>query len=244
MKSFTLKYVSFLIILLITSVCYAETAKTIYFIPGQGSDKRIFDSLTIDSAFKLKYLEYGTPERKISLSDFAKQISSSIDTSEKFILVGVSLGGMICVELNEILNPEKAIIISSAKNRNELPFRYKFQRIIPLFEIFPACVLFWGAKVLQPLVEPDRNNNKDTFTSMIYSKNSKYIKRTVRIIIKWKRTSNSKKIIHIHGTNDHTIPLKNVIDPDYILESGSHMITLTRAKEISEILNKELSISY
>ena len=34
----------------------AQTKKSIYFIPGQGSDKRIFDSLTINSSYNYKYL--------------------------------------------------------------------------------------------------------------------------------------------------------------------------------------------
>ncbi|MFC2104439.1 alpha/beta hydrolase [Bacteroidota bacterium] len=214
--------------------------KSIYFIPGQGSDKRIFDSLTLDKSYNLKYLEYETPDKKITLKEFAKQISTSIDTTEEYVLIGVSLGGMICSEINEILNPKKVIIISSAKNRNELPFRYKFQRIIPLFEIFPAIVLLGGAKIAQPLFEPDRNKNKGTFIKMLYSKDPKYIKRTIRLIIKWKRTSNSKNIIHIHGTNDHTIPIRNIKELDYIVENGSHMMTLTRADEISAVLNEIL----
>ena len=76
---------------------------------------------------------------------------------------------------------------------------------------------------------------------MLYSKNPEYLKHTVRMIIRWKRKSNLKKIVHIHGTKDHTIPIRNVQGPDYIIENGSHMMTLTRAKEISLILNKELS---
>jgi hypothetical protein len=63
------------------------------------------------------------------------------------------------------------------------------------------------------------------------------------MIIRWKRTSNVKTIVHIHGTNDHTIPIRNVKNPNYIIENGSHMMTLTRANEISTLLNKELSSS-
>jgi pimeloyl-ACP methyl ester carboxylesterase len=224
---------------MLTSNTYsAQIKKTIYFIPGQGSDKRIFEDLTIDSSYTIKFLEFGTPDKKTSLEEFAKQISTRIDTTEEFILVGVSMGGMICAEINEILNPKKVIIISSAKNRTELPFRYKFQRIIPLYKIFPARLLFWGAKFLQPLVEPDRNKNKEAFKAMLYDKNPTYIKRTIRMLIKWERISNSKNIIHIHGTNDHTLPFRNILNPDYTIENGSHMMTLTRAEEISEILNK------
>ncbi len=242
MKNTTLIFFSLLLLFSVNKVS-AESIKTIYFLPGQGSDKRIFNSLTFDSKYTLKYPEYDTLVRKMPLSELANEISTFIDTSERFALVGVSMGGMLSVELNEILSPEKVIIISSAKNRNELPFRYKFQRLIPLFEIFPDRVIYWGAKLLQPLVEPDRNKNKETFKSMLYRKKPKYLKRTDRIIIRRTRKSNNKRIIHIHETNDHTIPIRNIENPDYIIENGSHMMTLTRAKEISDILNNELKNS-
>jgi pimeloyl-ACP methyl ester carboxylesterase len=235
------KILSLFILLFLSTVCQAGNVKTIYFIPGQGSDKRIFDSLKIDSTYKIKYLEYDTLDKKMSLIELAKRLSSAIDTTEKFALIGVSLGGMISVELSEIINPEIVIIISSAKNRHDLPFRYKFQKSIPLFEILPARIFYWGAKILQPIVEPDRNKHKDTFKSMLYRKKPKYLKRSVRMIIKWKRKSNNNKIVHIHGTKDHTIPFRKVKSPDYKIENGSHMMTLTKANEISLILNMELS---
>ena len=216
---------------------HCQTTKTIYFFPGQGSDSRIFGELTIDSSFSCKFIEYGTPERKITMKDFALQLSRSIDTTRSYVLVGVSLGGMICSELNEILSPEKVIIISSAKNHTELPFRYRFQRIVPLYKIIPPKLIYLGAKFLQPIVEPDRNKRKEVFRSMLSDKRPKYLKRTIGLIMSWDRKTNSKKIIHIHGTKDHTIPFRNVKKPDYKIEKGSHMMTLTRADEISGILN-------
>jgi hypothetical protein len=98
-----------------------------------------------------------------------------------------------------------------------------------------------GAKFLQPLVEPDRNLYKATFKSMLSAKNPKYIKRTIDMIVRWDRKSNSKKITHIHGNKDHTIPLKG-LKPDYIIDQGSHMMTLTRFREVGKILNKELEM--
>lgn len=238
---YTNKIAIIFILILYSINSFSQNLKTIYFVPGQGSDKRIFDSLQIKKNYKLVYLEYGTPEKKQTLNSFAKQLSRQIDTTESFVLIGVSLGGMICSEINEFLNPEKVIIISSAKNRKELPFRYRFQKYIPIYKIFPASVIFLGAKILQPIVEPDRNKNKQTFKSMLNSKNPKYIKRTVGLIINWNRTENSKDIVHIHGTKDHTIPIRNVSNPNYIIKNGSHLMTLTRASEISKIINLELT---
>jgi pimeloyl-ACP methyl ester carboxylesterase len=210
--------------------------KTIYFFPGQGSDKRIFDSLTIDPTYKKVFIDYGVPKRGTSLSEFAKQLSTQIDTTKPFILVGVSLGGMLCCEMAEYMHAEKVIIISSAKNRKELPFRYRFQRYIPLYAILPPAVLKWGAKVMQPIVEPDRNKNKETFKAMLNSKTPNYYKRTIRMIVNWQLKKNSKKIYHIHGTKDHTLPYRKIKNVDHTVDKGSHMMTLTRAEEISKIL--------
>ncbi len=217
-----------------------EGKTTIYLFPGQGSDERIFSEFKPDSNFRLVSIKYPIPEKGTSLSDFAKQMIPQIDTSSPYIFIGVSLGGMISIELNEIMRPEKVIIISSAKCRDELPFRYKFQKTVPLYKLVPKGMIKMGARVLQPIVEPDRKKNKSTFKSMLKSKDKKYLKRTVAMIIKWDRKTYSDKIIHIHGTKDHTLPYRKV-KSDYTIKKGSHMMTLTRGEEINVLLNEILN---
>lgn len=226
--------------ILIVLASFGQAKPTIYCFPGLGSNRHIFDSLVIDSRYDVRVIEYGTPDRGITLSLFAKQLSTQIDTTREFILIGVSLGGMICVELNEILCPKKTIIISSAKNRNELPARYRFQKAVPIYKVLPGGVLLAGAKILQPIVEPDRNKHRKIFKGMLKEKKAAYMKRTVNMIIDWDRTANSKEIHHIHGTNDHTLPIRKIKFPSHIVNKGSHMMTLTRAKDISNILNSIL----
>ena len=210
-----------------------------YLLPGQGSDARIFSKITLDSTYVLQYIVYPVPAKNTTLPQFAQQISEQIDTTQKFILIGVSLGGMICTELADLLKPEQIIIVSSAKCRAELPKRYTFQRVFPINKIIPARVIYWGAKLLQPLVEPDRNNAKNTFKAMLGAKNPKYLKRTANMIINWERTYFKKNIVHLHGDNDHTLPLKN-IKADYIVQHGSHMMALTRGEEINDLILKIL----
>lgn len=217
---------------------YAQSKQTIYLFPGQGSDKRLFGTLQLDTAaFNIKIIEYGTPEKGMTMQSFAAQLSRQIDTNEAFILVGVSLGGMLCVELNEMLHPQKTILISSAKNRDEFPWRYRFQKFLPIYKLFPGSVLLVGAKMLQPLVEPDRNQYKTTFKGMLGDKNALFMKRTIPLILQWSRTTNTKPLVHIHGSKDHTLPVRNIKHPDYIIEKGSHMMTLTRGAEVSLVLN-------
>ena len=217
----------------------AKAQQTLYLFPGQGSDSAIFSKMNFPDTFSLKYMELPTPHKGEMLPEYAQRFVSEIDTSETYSLIGVSLGGMICTELADILKPEKVIIISSAKCAAELPSRYRFQQKVRLNRAIPASWYLGGALLLQPIVEPDRNVEKDTFKRMLRSKNKIYMKRAVDMIINWQRETYSSDIIHIHGDNDHTIPIQNV-QPFTTVSGGSHMMALTRGESIGQLVLEHL----
>jgi pimeloyl-ACP methyl ester carboxylesterase len=219
--------------------CAAMAKTTVYLFPGEGSDERIFSKISFDTNYRVVHVELPTPDSGASMQTYAKAISAQIDTSESFIFIGVSFGGMICSELADYMKPEKIIIISSAKCRSELPHRYRFQRIVPLNKLVPEKLVKSGARFLQPIVEPDRELHAEIFNSMLAGKSPTYYKRTVNLILNWKREKPHSNIIHIHGTNDHTLPIRN-IKADYVIEGGSHMMTLTRGEEIDKLIHQIL----
>ena len=223
-----------------TQVFAQKQKPVVYFIPGQGADYRLFKNLTIDSSFDVRYINYTTPEKEWNMNDFARALSQQIDTTRPFYLVGVSLGGMLATEMGEFLHPEKIILISSAKQRKELPGNYRFMKTIRFHNLISGNLSKKGALFLQPLFEPASKKDSKTFKAMLYDKDPDFLKRTIAMIIEWDKTSHENdNIIHIHGDNDHTIPLRNV-EADYIIKGGSHMMILTRGAEISELLNKIL----
>lgn len=207
----------------------------VYLFPGQGADARQFKHLKLPSGYDTVHITYPVPEKGESLPQFALRFIEEIDQSAPYILLGVSLGGMICTELTDTLNPLKTILISSAKAYDELPGRYNFAKHIPFNRIIPKRVTKASARLLQGIVEPDRKYDKETFKDMLKDKDPSYIQRTVDMIIRWERTRYSSRILHIHGNSDHTIPIKNV-QYDYLVEEGSHLMILTRAEEINQIL--------
>ena len=211
----------------------------IYLFPGQGSDARIFKNLQLDSSYELVYINYPVPVKGSSMKDYALALAGQIDTTKPFVLVGVSLGGMICTELCGIIHPVQTIIISSARKRSDLPGRYTFMKYVPIYKLVPARLIKMGAFIAQPIVEPDRRYDKKTFISMLKGKDPKFLKRTTGMIINWEQSGTQGNIVHIHGTSDHTIPLRNV-HSDIIINKGSHMMTYTRADEISSLINDML----
>jgi esterase/lipase len=211
----------------------------IYLIPGLGTDDRVFNNLTFDSNYTTHHIKLVLPEEGSSMADYARQLSTQIDTTTPFILIGTSLGGMLATEMADFLEPEKVIILASAKTAKELPYRYRVQQKLPLKKVVSGNMIKSGTLFLQPIVEPQRNNEKETFISMLVGKDPVFMKRAVDMIIKWDRTTYRKDIIHIHGNKDKTIPIRNV-RYDYLIRGGSHVMTLAMAEEVNKVLAEVL----
>lgn len=228
-----------LLISMYNSVAQNTTEKKIvYLFPGQGSDHRAFKNFNVENCDTLciKYME---PFRRETMAEYAQRLSSQIDTSRRYSFVGVSLGGMFSVELSKILKPEEVIIISSAKCRKELPHRYRFMRILPLYKIFGARLMLKSTFIVQPIVEPDSRKVRETCKAMLKDKNPKFLKRTIQMIVKWENKDCDSSIVHIHGTKDNTISYKRIKNP-ITIEDGSHMMIMTRTKEIIKIVNAKI----
>lgn len=230
----------FLLFILLLNSTAQEASTKIYLFPGQGADYRLYNNIEFPKGYDTIRIHLPVPNRNETIREYATRFIPLIDTNQSFILLGVSLGGMICTELSTMLKPEHVIIISSAKSNRELPRKYTFQKKIPINKIIPKSNLKTGAVLLQPIVEPDSRTNRKFFTSMLAGKDPRYLKRTINMIINWDRTEAPEGIYHIHGTADNTIPYENV-DCNYTIEEGSHMMAYTRGDEITVILREYLT---
>ncbi len=213
--------------------------KDIYLFPGQGADERLFSRLKFKGHYKLHHIYYPVPLKSESLRTYSTRFVKQIKDPEKSILIGVSLGGMICTELADLVRPEKVIIISSAKANSELPGKYMVFKTIKINRVLSGNLLKTGALFLAPLVEKERKNEKKLCNDMLREKDPVYMKRSIDMIINWDRKVFAPSIIHIHGSNDHTIPLKKV-NANFIVEHGSHMMVLTQSEEVNHILSRLL----
>ena len=208
---------------------------TIYLLSGLGADNRLFNGLTFSESHRVVHLPMPVPTHRQTMASYAKQISTGIDPTEEFILIGVSLGGMVAREISAFLKPKKVILISSAQHRSELPPLYRFMGRLKVNRLVPGWLTKYSAFVLQPLFENDSWKDRRFFRSMLLTKPSSFYKRTVDMIVNWDRNEGSPDIIHIHGTGDRTLPFK-LVKPAYAIERGSHMMVYTRAKEVNSII--------
>jgi hypothetical protein len=213
--------------------------KKVYLIPGQGADGRLFGKLQLENC-DTAILHFPVPLKHETLPEYARRLSGQIDTTQPFYIIGVSLGGMCAVEMAKFLHPVKVIIISSAKTGSELPFRYRFQRVIPLNKLFGGRFCRFMVPLLRPLVEPESRKEKKLFNAMIRAKDPKFMRRSINCIIHWKNTEVPPNVVHIHGESDHTLPIRRIRNCIRV-KGGSHMMVYMHAQEISKLVNQELN---
>lgn len=231
------KRIGILLLSLYSSIALAQMKHRIYLIPGQGADERLFSELKLDNC-ELNVLKFLVPGKDELLPEYAKRMSEQIDTAQSFSIVGVSLGGMIAVEMSKFLPAEKIVIISSAKGREELPVRYRMMKYVPLYKMFPGVLLKRMANIARPIVEPESKAKTPVFKAMIDAKDPQFMQRSIHMIVNWDNKQAPANLVHIHGTKDKTLPIRYIDNKAIKVKGGGHMVTLVRSGEISKLLNE------
>lgn len=218
----------------------------VYCISGLGADERIFSRLEVPGA-NFKYVQWVQPSADEHLSTYAKRLSEQICTDQP-ILIGVSFGGMMAIELAKLRPVKKVVLISSIKSISELPAwmkicgRYKIDSILPSRPLHTIRPL----KALRPIqnyflgTESDEekqiaNHFRDTVDPV-------YLKWSIRQIISWKNEWLPEEIFHLHGENDHIFPLKKV-KPTHVVPRAGHFMVMNKSAQINEILSEILQPS-
>ena len=212
----------------------------VYCISGLGADHRIFCKLKLEEA-ELHFIEWISPIPGENISSYADRLKTQI-THENPVLVGVSFGGIMAIELARILKLDTVVLISSIKSFTELPRwmkfcgKYKIDRILPkkpIREIPPLRLLrpvqnyFLGAKSKEE--KKIANEYRDRVDPV-------YLKWSVNQVLNWQNDWYPVRTYHVHGDNDHIFPVR-LVSPTHIIRNAGHFMVMNKCVEISAILN-------
>ena len=210
----------------------------IYFIPGLGADKRLFEKqkkLGVD----FEVIEWVPPLANERLKDYALRLAEKIRDKENFILLGVSLGGIVAQEIARVYPPKKLILISTVKSHHEIPFYLRLMQAIPFYKIFPAETLKSMGKLARRILGGTNNIEGKQMREMIEDANPKFVKWAIHEVIHWRFDFTCINSVHLHGTSDILFP-KFFIKKAKFLKGGSHIMIFTMAEEVNVFIANEL----
>lgn len=206
----------------------------LYAISGLGADRRVYENLNLD--YELIHLDWITPLKKESISDYSLRLSKSIDTSEPFGLIGVSFGGLIAVEISKLITPIVTILISSAETKYELRSVYRWLGKTRLIRFIPAFCFNIPRRIAYYLFGA---KNKKLLKAILDDADLSFTKWAVIQLISWKNTNRISPILKINGTRDKLIPAHKHKNTNMV-KDGEHFMIVDRADEISALINQLL----
>ncbi|WP_395064819.1 alpha/beta hydrolase [Flavobacterium sp.] len=208
--------------------------KNIYIFSGLGADKRVFKYLDF-SNYNATFVDWIVPNKKETIEKYAKRLSQQITTKNP-ILIGLSFGGIMAVEVGKCIEAEKIIIIASVKTKNELPFYYRFAGFFKFHKLLPTKFMKKANFLSFWLFGISNKEDKKLLTEILKDTDENFLKWAIAIIVNWKNTFVPNNIKHIHGTSDKILPIQ-FVKSDVKVNNGGHFMTINKHQELNIILN-------
>lgn len=187
----------------------------VYAISGLGADKKVFQYLNLTC--ELVLLDWIQLKPDEQLGKYANRLAEKIDTTEDFILIGVSFGGLIAIEISKIHKPALVILISSAEINGDLRKMYRMISKTGIVKWMPADFFKPPGKIAEWVFGAE---NKKLLKEIINNTDVLFAKWAIEKLIAWENTTRVDNCIRIHGNKDLLIPMRK--DEKTIQIPGGH----------------------
>ena len=205
-----------------------------YLIGGLAADERVFRHIKFPQHYERQFLNWLDPLNNESLEDYARRMASQINTNEKFILIGVSFGGMLATEISRLFPAEKTILIASVPHPSHLPRYFRWMQKARLPHFFPIS-LIKRSVMLNRLFTAETSEDKEIIREMVRAADARFIRWAMIAALEWKGAGDNVECIHIHGSNDIVFPIR-FTRPSHTINAGGHLMVMDRAHDINAIL--------
>jgi pimeloyl-ACP methyl ester carboxylesterase len=213
-------------------------SKKVFLISGLGADERMFQRLNFHD-FEPVFVHWISPRNNETISDYATRLLPQI-TEENPIIIGLSLGGMMAVEISKHIKTEKIIFISSIKSKQELPILYRLAAFLNLNKLVPRKLYKETNPFIYWLFGAKTKRDKILLKQVLRDTDLNFVVWAINEIVNWKNDFVPTNLYRIHGTQDYLLPII-VSPPDFKIQDGSHLMILNKADEVSAALQKILN---
>ena len=211
--------------------------KTIYCISGLGADERAFSRLKLEG-YSIVYLPWLTPLPQETITAYAIRMSIPIKEANP-ILIGLSFGGMMCIEIAKLIAVEKVILISSIQTGKQLPRWMKAAGRLRLNKILPMRSFKLTEPIQNRFIGITLPDEIELVRSYRRNAPQVYMDWAINEVFKWRNNWQPPKLFHIHGDADRIFPIQ-YLKPDYVIKNGGHFMIMNKADEVTKALHNIL----
>ena len=207
----------------------------VYFMPGMAANPTIFKRIHLpEDVFETHWLEWFVPTKEMTLEDYALKMCSLIKHDNP-VLLGVSFGGILVQEMSRHISCKKVIIVSSVKNKEELPKKIWFAKYTNIHKLLPTGLVN-NVELLSKYAFGEAVTKRIAlYEEYLSVRDKQYIDWAIDQMVHWNPKGTLKGLVHIHGEKDAVFPIAN-IKKCIPIRNGTHAMILHRVKWFNEQL--------
>ncbi|MBK6330530.1 MAG: alpha/beta hydrolase [Bacteroidetes bacterium] len=209
--------------------------KELYIFSGLGADERVFQRLDF-FGFSTTFIKWIVPQDTDTIEHYATRLLDQITTT-KPILIGLSFGGLIAVEVAKQIDTEKVILIASAKTK--MKFHSTIVSQLDFTNFLPTRLLKSSNFITNWFFGTSSTFDKQLLKQILIDTDPTFLKWAIDKVTRWTNQTQTKNIFHIHGASDKILPLC-FIKCNSTIKNGGHLMTLNKADELNCILQQQL----
>lgn len=210
----------------------------VYFLSGIAADHRLFRYIKLPAGYHAVFLEWIKPIPNESIAKYSRRMMENVNTEKQFVIIGLSLGGIVATEIAKIYTPLATIILGSIPTSRQLPPYYKWLGRLQVNKIIPGNFYKW-ASVVKHRFSKETNEDRDIIIDMIRQADTDFVHWGLNAVLQWNNVEIPGALFHIHGTRDQVFPIY-FTKPTHIIKNGGHLLAMSHPEEINSILKEIL----
>jgi pimeloyl-ACP methyl ester carboxylesterase len=210
----------------------------VYFISGLAADSRVFKHIRLPQGYEPVYLDWITPYKKETLESYSLRLSEHINKREPFVLLGLSMGGMIASEIAKKFKPEACILLCSVPTYKHFPTHFKWAYFFRLHRLLPVGVIKLASKLKRGFTA-DNKEDQLLLKEVINDSDPAFIRWAMHAILSWRNEVIPQPLWQIHGSNDEILPIR-FTQPTHRVAGGNHLMIMSKAPELNKFLQEIL----
>jgi pimeloyl-ACP methyl ester carboxylesterase len=209
-------------------------------LSGMGADERIF-RFQREQFDNLRLSPWIAPQSGDDLPRYAQRMAEHVNPDGRPCFVGgVSLGGMIAIEMARHLNCRGCFLIASVRSPRELPWRARVMKPAALLlppgsggvpPVAAKLALAVAGRFLGPVPK--------SLLRQLADADRHFLRWASMALLRWKPHQDSLAIPvrQIHGDRDHVLP-HSLTAPDRLVPGGGHLLPMTHAEQVNAFLRE------
>lgn len=210
----------------------------VFMISGLGADGRLFKNIHLPN-HAVTLTETLPVQDTDMIATYAQRIIDQYQIKPGDVVIGVSLGGIITIEIAKRVALAHAVLISSIKTIDEAPEYFRFFRTVPVYHLIPDQLFSVGSSMFKTIFGAMAPEDLELFKTMLKDASPQFMRWAMHAVLHWDNQLVPPNVYHIHGDADLVFPIRGIRDA-VVIKGGTHIMVFDRADEINSLLKERI----